>query len=343
MKKNIKGYKGLFTMLFNINKIEKGEFYFDLALKEGDKRAAIAKSKTKGKTRLEKSRYIEINKINIILKNLKGHLENIEKSFPSFENLPLFYKEVIDMMVGIDNLKISISSLSWLKIKSEEIGKKYIRSIRRCDKLSEIGQLRKEFVGRLKSMIKKINKHFIYLDNVRKKFRNLPTVKINATTYCICGCPNVGKSTLLSHLTPANPEINIYPFTTKYLMFGYIGKKIQIIDTPGAFRTDLDKMNHIEKLAYLAIKHLADTIIYVFDLSETCGYSIKKQEELFENIQNKFSNRQIIIYFSKTDLLKEDLIKKYKNKYKKYKIYTDLKFLRKSIKRNPPPPLFHME
>lgn len=330
-------------MLFNINKIEKGDFYIDLALREGDKRVYISKAQTKGKTRLEKSKHIEINKIRIISKSLNSSFENLEKNFPSFENLPLFYKETIDMMIGVDDIKIAISGINWIKRKTEELSKKYIRDIKRSTNLSEIGKLRKEFVGRIKSMIKKINKHFIYLDEARRKLKKLPNVKTNKITYCICGCPNVGKSTLLSKLTTATPEINVYPFTTKYLMFGYIGKKIQVIDTPGAFRKNIEKMNEIEKLAYLAIKHLADGIIYVFDLSETCGYSLKQQDELFENIQKKFKTRKIIIYFSKTDLIEKALIEEYENKYQKYPRYANFKFLKKSIKRDPPPPSFLME
>jgi nucleolar GTP-binding protein len=81
----------------------------------------------------------------------------------------------------------------------------------------------------------------------------------------IAGFPNVGKSTLLNRLTGATAETNAYAFTTKSLNMGaieYRHNTIQFIDTPGTLARP-EKMNDIERQAYLAMKYAAHLIIYV--------------------------------------------------------------------------------
>jgi nucleolar GTP-binding protein len=82
------------------------------------------------------------------------------------------------------------------------------------------------------------------------------------------------------------------------------GQKVQFIDTPGTLARP-DKMNNIEKQAYLAIKYVADLVIYIFDLTET--YPVEDQKKLLENF--KEFRKPIIFYLSKTDLLEQGAIK----------------------------------
>ncbi|MBN1157548.1 50S ribosome-binding GTPase, partial [Candidatus Woesearchaeota archaeon] len=119
--------------------------------------------------------------------------------------------------------------------------------------------------------------------------------------------PNVGKTTLLFKLTGAKAEINSYPFTTKSINLGYFSngeEKIQVIDTPGTLNR-FDRMNSIEQQAHLALKYLADTIVYVFDL--TGEYPMEQQLKLYDSIK-KF-NKKVIIYFSKEDVVGKEKIK----------------------------------
>ncbi|MBN1160031.1 MAG: 50S ribosome-binding GTPase, partial [Candidatus Diapherotrites archaeon] len=91
-------------------------------------------------------------------------------------------------------------------------------------------------------------------------------------------------------ITNAKPEIAEYPFTTKKISIGHIGKgedMIQVVDTPGLFERPLEKRNDIEKEAILALKYLADGIIFIFDISERCGYSIEDQEKLYKDLKKE--------------------------------------------------------
>ena len=83
-------------------------------------------------------------------------------------------------------------------------------------------------------------------------------------------------------------------------------------------------MNNVEKQAYLAIKHLADYIIYVFDLSEP--FPFEKQVKLYKKLKQE--RKKVIVYFSKADVLDldSDLVKKYKG-------FVSVDDLKKKIKK----------
>ena len=142
-----------------------------------------------------------------------------------------------------------------------------------------------------------------------KKFPSIQDVP----TIVIAGYPNVGKSSLLRHLSAAKPEIAIYPFTTKQVIVGHIKikekystKTFQIIDTPGLLDRPLSKRNDIEKQAIAALAHLADLIVFMIDPSETCGYSLKDQYNMLDQIKNLFGDVPIVVVENKADLKKTE-------------------------------------
>ncbi len=318
----------------NLLKVEKPKFYLGKAFRESMKVASIKRSSKLKGIKLERSRTIELKKLEISTKILIQDMNNIIKSFPSYEELALFYQELVDIVINSRKLKKSLASIQWIKNKIKELHKKYSYKIKRASSINEINKLRKEYYGRISSLLERRKKDFELLENSRKKMKGFPAIKTNFKTICIAGLPNVGKSTLLTNITTANPEINIYPFTTKGLMLGYVGKKIQVIDTPGTFGKTIKKMNYIEQQAFLALKYLAKKIIFVIDLSESCGYSIKLQEKLLKELIKSFENKKIIIFFSKNDLINIKKISEFKKKYNQYETYSEAKVLKKFLIKN---------
>lgn len=308
-----------------IKAIEKPELYIKKALGKTRKRKKI---KIRDKNKRQKQE--ELQKIKLYKESLYQDLQKIIKGFPSFSDLNPFYRELIDSQIDINILKKEISKISWIKQKLIQIFKDYNNRIKNTNSLVRIKKLEKEFYGRSSSLFKKSKKTLDFLEESRKKMKSFPSIKTKIKTICISGFPNVGKSTLLKNLTGSNVEIKSYAFTTKSLLLGYIDKKLQIVDTPGSLNR-YEKMNSIEKQAYLAIKYLAEKIIYIFDLTETCGYQIEQQIKLFKKLKEEFSEKEIIVFFSKTDLLKTEQIELFSKYLKDQKVFCDYNILKEYI------------
>ena len=161
----------------------------------------------------------------------------------------------------------------------------------------------------------KIKKDLDFLDFAKQNLRNMPTIDFDATTIVIAGFPNVGKSTLLRQITGADPQVANYPFTTKGIQIGHTEmhwRSIQIIDTPGLLDRPVLEMNDIEMNAIVALEHLADAILFIFDASETCGFHLENQYNLLKQIEKIFSEIPVYYLFNKMDLIEDT---EYLNEY----------------------------
>lgn len=250
-----------------------------------------------------------ITRFDIIRNIVVSELNKILNDLPDIKNLNDFYKELYDTTIGLNNIRKIRGRIKFLINKTNELFNTYKEKIKRSHP-RDYKKIRFEYYGRIASLLKRNRKIFDLYIEFRKIKRNIPMIK-NYPTVVIAGLPNVGKSTLLKKLTGSEPEIQPYPFTTKNLMIGYIDS-IQVIDTPGILDRPFDKLNPIERRAYLAIKYLANLIVYVIDLTEYCGYSVDEQINLLKRIEENFGNIEIVVYFSKYDLFDEKIFERMK-------------------------------
>jgi len=251
---------------------------------------------------------------------LINRLDDIYNRLPG-KDINEFYKELFDLYVGWKNIIYAKKRVRFIKSKILEFYSLYRNRVRILKNKEDIRKISREFYGRVFSLLKRNKKAFAIYEEVEKFYRNLPRIK-SLPTIVITGLPNVGKSTLLKKLTGSEPEISPYPFTTKDIMIGYIRlpyTDVQVLDVPGILDRDFEKMNVIEKRAILALKYLANIIVYVFDLTETCGYSIKEQENVLNRIIKNF-NVKIILYFSKVDLFSRENWDKIKEIVQRYNL-----------------------
>lgn len=277
----------------------------DELLDTGFRRAkkAAAKVRSSKIPRNLKSKRIEETRVQTACQVIRDRIQLILDRVPEIEQMPEFYQDYIDVAVGVDQMKQSLGALNWSIGIITQLEKDYSSRIRRStpDKSS---RLRSQAFGRIASVVKKIEKDLDFLDFAKAKLRNMPTVDFDATTVVIAGFPNVGKSTLLRRLTTAEPRVADYPFTTKGIQIGHLEKnwkKIQIIDTPGLLDRPILDMNDIELRAMVALEHLANVILFIFDASETCGYPLGSQYHLLQEIQRVFKT-PVICLFNKIDL-----------------------------------------
>lgn len=253
-----------------------------------------------------KGKRIEEVRVVTACQVIKDRIKLVVDRTPEIESLPEFYQDYIDVAVGVDQMKQSLGALNWSYGIITQLEKDYAKKIRRSPP-ERASPLQKQAYGRVASVLKKIKKDLDFLDFAKAKLRNMPTVDFNATTIVIAGFPNVGKSTLLTKLTTADPKIADYPFTTQGIQIGHLErnwKTIQIIDTPGLLDRKVSEMNNIELRAMVALEHLADAILFIFDASETCGYTLDNQYNLYLEVTEVF-NTPTICLFNKMDLARE--------------------------------------
>jgi len=241
---------------------------------------------------------------DVAVSTLKKYVD----TFPYINKLHPFYRTLLDLLVDKNEYKKSLASLVWAMDKINSFADKYAHKIKGVGKIDDAVKFRKEFYGRTSSILKQIAPKLNYLAHVREIMKKLPDIDPELPTVVIAGYPNVGKSELVSKLSTAKPEIAAYPFTTKGIIVGHMETeygRVQIIDTPGLLDRPLEKRNKIEKQAILALKYLANLIVFLLDPSETCGYKLEEQENLLDEIKLSF-NVPILVVENKADLLRRE-------------------------------------
>lgn len=244
-------------------------------------------------------------RVTVAGETLAESLFKVVDRYPSFDRLPPFTRELIDIIADIDKLRHNLGALSFAINTINSVKIEYIKNIRRASSPQDASFLRKQCYGRYISILKQVEKNIKFLNNARDKLKNLPSINPDLYTVVIAGFPNVGKSSLLKALTNSEPEINSYPFTTKGInvsSFEYNKRKIQVVDTPGLLDRELSYRNPIELQAISALKYLAKLIVFVFDPTESCGYSMEDQMNLYNEISDSFIGIPFIKVLNKADL-----------------------------------------
>ncbi len=138
----------------------------------------------------------------------------------------------------------------------------------------------------------------------------------------LIGLPNSGKSTLLSILSNAKPNIGNYPFTTKKPQLGvlrFFEKDIIVADLPGLILGASEGVGL--GLKFLAHIERCKTLIHL------CDISIEKDKDFIENYKTirtelnnygkEITHKNEIILLSKCDLVDDALKQKRINLIKK--------------------------
>ena len=144
--------------------------------------------------------------------------------------------------------------------------------------------LRKNIKTRYKKLREKLE-----TEKKKKKQGKKLGIKKEEMQAVLVGLTNSGKSSLLSCLTNASPEIAPYPYTTKFPNIGtldYEGTRIQLIDLP-AIENELCDLGMINS---------ADVLLIIIEKTE----HLKEIEAFLEN-----ATKNRIIIFNKSDLLSE--------------------------------------
>jgi len=311
----------------NLVIVETPAVYLDHALKAARKKALEFRRQLRKRSPEDRKRRSDQELFKVFADALATALLRIPERFPNLDALPEFYLCLIETTLDVHALKGALASISTAAKNIRILGRDFQRQLARSQDLKASLAAKRQGIGRISSVVKRLGKDLRLLETARKTMRTYPSVKTGLFTVAIAGFPNVGKSTLLSRLTPARPEIKDYAFTTKTLNIGYLTyrhNKLQFIDTPGTLNRP-ERMNDVERQASLAMKYVANLIVYVYDPSES--YPLADQEAL-ELLVREYG-QEVILYLSKTDLVVPERLSQFERS--KPGIITSVEALREKV------------
>jgi nucleolar GTP-binding protein len=277
----------------------------------------IVLSKTQRKTPTEihknfaisRIRAFYMRKVRYTQQSFHDKLDKILTDFPILDDIHPFYADLINILYDRDHYKLALGQMNTAKHLIDNLGKDHVRLLKYGDSLYRCKQLKRAGMGRMCTIIKKLGPSMAYLEQVRQHLARLPSIDPTTRTLILCGYPNVGKSSFMNKVTRANVEVQPYAFTTKALYVGHTDYKFirwQVIDTPGILDHPLEERNTIEMQSITAMAHLQAAILFILDISEQCGYTIKQQVDLFHSIKPLFAGKPLCVVVNKIDVTRPE-------------------------------------
>jgi nucleolar GTP-binding protein len=231
---------------------------------------------------------------------ITDRLKSINDKLPDYEINNEYYKAMFKNIcpkTTMDKYKNHIISAITIINKISEQYKRHLmrlESSRSKHNKDKFVKIKKEYVGRLASIVKNLDSTFDKLKYLEKEFARIASPDFNLKTIVLIGLPNAGKTTFLTKITEATPEINTYAFTTKALNIGYFKRRqetYQVIDTPGLMHLDFKEMNAIEKQAIAAIKTIGDLVVFVYNPN----LDLEEQRIMLNHIRENNPDKAIIV------------------------------------------------
>jgi len=131
----------------------------------------------------------------------------------------------------------------------------------------------------------------------------------------LVGFPNAGKSTLLSVVSAAKPEIADYPFTTLVPNLGIVpyrdGKSFVMADIPGIIEGAAEGRG----LGLRFLRHIERNSILLFMVPADCNDIVKEYNILLNELKQynpELVDKQRILAITKSDMLDEELLNEMK-------------------------------
>lgn len=261
---------------------------------------------------IERLRRLEAVRIKKSSRYLAETLRDMAIAMPFVADLHPFYKELLDLGIGVDKYKHALGRIGNAPSAVRAIAKEALLALKTALSEGQVYKVRKSYVARIVDIIEDLAPELDVARSAASFLRRLPDIDPELFTVVIAGAPNVGKSSLVRCISTAKPKVAEYPFTTKQIHVGHIfvrGDKIQVVDTPGLLDRPLEEMNKIELQAVLALRYLAKVVLFLIDPTPHSGYDQRMQLSILAGIRSRF-NAPIVVVLNKIDLADEEDVKR---------------------------------
>ena len=242
-----------------------------------------------------------------------SRLRRVVESTPRLVELHPFYRELADVLVGVDRLRKALAHVKWGEEMVVRLMREHLRKVRRAKDPKEAAKARRAFYGRLSSILEDLEESLGLLRDAAVKLRGLPSVDVEGVVVVVAGAPNVGMSSFVRWVSAAKPGVTSYPFTTRSVLLGHLqygGVRVQVMDTPGLLDRPIHERNPVERQAIAALKHLAKAVVFIVDPSETSGYSLSEQVNVYREVVAELSQVPCVPALNKVDLATEEQVKR---------------------------------
>ncbi len=261
-----------------------------------------------------KLRRLETRRVRETSRYLIELVRDIVMNMPFVDKLHPFYRELLDLLIGLDRYRHALGKLAHLPTAIRAVERDALFLIKIAGSREDIIKARRMYLGRIIDILEDVAPELEYLRDAVKRMKKLPAINPDLYTIVVAGMPNVGKSSLVRAVSSAKPEVAEYPFTTKEIHVGHIrlygDAIVQVIDTPGILDRPLSEMNLVERQAVLALRHLAKVILFLLDPTMHSGYELERQLRLLEEIVQNFKDVPIIVVINKIDIASREEVER---------------------------------
>jgi len=217
-----------------------------------------------------------------------------------------FYRELVSISFDLGQLESDVRCVAKARRLAERMWETYRYRLMAAEGEAEARRIGREGRGRMMSQLRKCSRSLPRLKEAAKFIASLPGIDLEEPIVIVSGPPNAGKSTFVSTVSSAKPEVAPYPFTTKSVIVGHAeveGRRVQVVDTPGLLDRPLEEMNEVERRAVAALRHLPGPVIFLVDPTDEAYMGLEAQAGLAKRVLGVMGDRPLLIAVNKVDVV----------------------------------------